>query len=62
MNLKGNKTKTNHQKGIAAAKKAQKREEAMARNEAYQKLTLEEKLARQTPGGKVYNKLIAKKS
>lgn len=60
MNLKGNSTKTNHMKGIAAAKKAQKRAEAEERNKAYQALPLEEKLARNVEGGKVQKKLLAK--
>ena len=38
-----------------------KREEAEARNKAYQALSFEEKLARQIPGGKVYKKLMAQK-
>jgi ribosomal protein L9 len=41
-----NKVKRNHKKGIAAAKKQSKRNEAEARNSAYQALTLKEKLAR----------------
>lgn len=38
--------KTNHKKGIAAARKAEKRKEAEERNAAYQALPLEEKIAR----------------
>ena len=41
--------------------KAQKREEAEIRNKEYQALSLEEKMDRQNPGGKVYKKLMAQK-
>jgi len=60
MNLKGNSTKTNHHTGIAASMKLQKRAEAEERNKAYQALPLEEKLARNSEGGKVQKKLLAK--
>ena len=38
--------RTNHKRGIAAARKAERRVAGDARNAAYQKLTLEQKLAR----------------
>jgi len=41
-------------------RKERKRAEAIVRNEAYQALTLEQKLARQPEGGKVWTKLKAK--
>lgn len=46
--------------GDARRHKEQKRKDAEARNAEYQALSLEEKLARQTPGGKVWNKLKKK--
>jgi len=48
--------KTNHKKGIAKAKKEKKRLEAIARNEKYAKLSLKEKLARNST--KVKTKLM----
>lgn len=44
--LKPRGKKTNHKKGIAKAKKEQKKQEALARNEKYQKLNLNEKITR----------------
>ena len=49
-------TKTNHKKGIAKAAKAKRREEAEARNAAYQKLSKDQKLAK--AGAKVREKLL----
>lgn len=46
-NLKiGHGKRTNHKKGIATAKKAKRRAEAEERNAAYQKLSLEQRRAR----------------
>jgi hypothetical protein len=59
MDLRVGKTRTNHKKGIAAASRLRKREEAEARNAEYQKLSLEEKAKHHRPGGKVWRKLKA---
>lgn len=40
-------------------RREEKRKEAEVRNAAYQKLSLKEKLARNTPNGKVARKLLA---
>lgn len=37
-----------------------RRAEAKVRREAYDKLSVEQKLAKATPGSKEYNKLVAK--
>lgn len=47
-------------KGVPAMKKAKRREEAVARQAAYDKLSLEEKLARPNLGAKEKAKLLAK--
>lgn len=44
--------KTNHKKGIAAAAKVRRREEAEARNAEFQKLPASEKQARNTGNAK----------
>jgi len=49
-------------KGIKLSKKMTKNGAAQVRNAIYQNLSLEDKLARQVPGGKVYNKLKAQEA
>ena len=49
--------RTNHHRGIAKAAKEQRRKEAEERNAKYQLLTVEQKLARQPEGGKVWAKI-----
>lgn len=46
MEIKSGKNKTNHKKGIAARMKDQRRQEAEARAASYQKLSLKDKVAR----------------
>lgn len=53
--------KQNHlTKGILRAKKALKRQEAEARQAKYDAMTLDQKIAKATPGSREYNRLIAK--
>ncbi len=44
--------------GLKDARRAEKRTDAESRNASYQRLTLNQKLARQKHGGKVYRKLM----
>jgi len=55
-------TKTNINKGIAKARRQEKRLEAEDRNEAYQKLSLEEKLTHHPKDGKAAKKLLAQEA
>jgi len=56
-----NKPKTPATTGIARATRKQKRDDAESRNKKYRALSLDEKIARQNPGGKVHTKLMEQK-
>jgi hypothetical protein len=51
-------TKSNHKKGIAAAAKARRREEALARQVQYDKLSLNDKIARAKHGSREHTRLV----
>lgn len=53
--------KTNHKKGIAAANKARKREEAEARQAISNKRTLEQKISAARPGSSEHKRLMEMK-
>jgi len=59
-NLPKTKKQNNRTKGVAKAAKVQRRKEAEERNAKYQALPLEQKLAQNSPNGKVAKKLLAK--
>lgn len=53
-----NGVKTNHKKGIAAAAKARRREEALARQARHDKLSLSEKIKKARPGSREHARLL----
>jgi hypothetical protein len=53
--------KKNHKKGIAAAAKARRREEALARQAQHDKLSLEDKIRKARPGSKEHVRLLSQR-